>query len=122
MFKGSPNLSTNLSSHLQRWNRSYIYRNYHPDNILGEPFGHLQHKLWSKEGSGVKLAVWLPTTKNQESNWSRCVQVECHTLLKIFRGKLQVCFRPHPNRRFELGVMTSQSLESPNRDSFGTPP
>jgi hypothetical protein len=22
-----------------------------------EPFGHLQHKLWQKEGSGVKLAV-----------------------------------------------------------------
>jgi hypothetical protein len=22
-----------------------------------EPFGHLQHKLWSKEGSGIKLAV-----------------------------------------------------------------
>jgi len=26
-----------------------------------EPFGHPQHKLWSKEGSGVKLPVWLPT-------------------------------------------------------------
>jgi hypothetical protein len=30
---------------------------------LHEPFGHLQHKIWSKEGLGVKLAVWLPTTK-----------------------------------------------------------
>jgi len=28
-----------------------------------EPFGHLQHKLWLKEGSAVKLIVWLPTTK-----------------------------------------------------------
>jgi hypothetical protein len=28
-----------------------------------EPFGHLQHKLWSKEGPGIKLAVWLPTIK-----------------------------------------------------------
>jgi hypothetical protein len=28
-----------------------------------EPFGHLQPKLWAKEGPGVKLAVWLPTTK-----------------------------------------------------------
>ncbi len=26
-------------------------------NALCEPFGHLQHKLWSKEGSGVKLAI-----------------------------------------------------------------
>jgi len=24
---------------------------------LYEPFGHLQHKLWSKEGPGVKLAI-----------------------------------------------------------------
>jgi hypothetical protein len=33
-----------------------------------EPFGHLQHKLWQKEGSGVKLAILLPTTKSRESN------------------------------------------------------
>jgi len=31
------------------------------------PFGHLQHKLWQKERSEVKLAIWLPTTKSQES-------------------------------------------------------
>jgi len=29
-------------------------------------FGHLKRKLWSKEGPGVKLPVWLPTTKSQE--------------------------------------------------------
>jgi hypothetical protein len=26
---------------------------------LHETFGHLKHKLWSKERSGIKLAVWL---------------------------------------------------------------
>ncbi len=31
-----------------------------------EPFGHFQHKLWQKEGSKVKLAVWLPTIKSWE--------------------------------------------------------
>jgi hypothetical protein len=31
-----------------------------------DPFGHLKHKLWPKEGSGVELAIWLPTTKSQE--------------------------------------------------------
>jgi len=51
-----------------------------------EPFGHLQHKLWSKEGSGVKLAVWLPTTKSQESTRFRCMQVKCDTPLKSSRG------------------------------------
>jgi hypothetical protein len=24
---------------------------------LHEPFGHLQHKLWTKEGLGIKLAI-----------------------------------------------------------------
>jgi hypothetical protein len=89
---------------------------------LHEPFGHLQHKLWSKERPGVKLAVWLPTTKSQESTRSRCVQVECDTLSESSWGELQVCFRPHPNQRFELRFMSSQSLGSLNRDSFETPP
>jgi hypothetical protein len=31
-----------------------------------ESFGHVQHKLWSKEGPGVKLAIWLATTKSQD--------------------------------------------------------
>jgi len=29
-------------------------------------FGHLKHKLWPKEGPGVKLIVWLPTRKSQD--------------------------------------------------------
>jgi hypothetical protein len=84
-------------------------------------FGHLQHKLWSKEGSGVKLVVWLPTIKSRESTWPRCVQMECDTPLESFRGELKLFFGPHPNPRSELGVMNSQSPESPNLDSFGTP-
>jgi len=42
-----------------------------------DPFGHLKHKLWPKEGLGVKLAIWLATTKNQESPQFRRVQVAC---------------------------------------------
>jgi len=26
---------------------------------LHDPFGHLKHKLWPKERSGVKLSIWL---------------------------------------------------------------
>jgi hypothetical protein len=37
------------------------------ENGLAWTFRHLQHKLWLKEGSKVKLAVWLPTTKSWES-------------------------------------------------------
>jgi hypothetical protein len=50
------------------------------------------------------------------------VQLECDTPLESFQRELQVCFRPHLNWRFEQRVMTSQTPESPNRDSFGTPP
>jgi hypothetical protein len=32
-----------------------------------DSFGHLKHKLWPKERSGVKLALWLLTTKSWES-------------------------------------------------------
>jgi hypothetical protein len=37
------------------------------ETALHEPFRHLQHKLCAKEGSRVKLAVWLPTTKSRIS-------------------------------------------------------
>jgi hypothetical protein len=46
------------------------------------PFGHLQPKLWAKEGPGVKLAVWLPTTKSRESTSSRCSMIMCDMELK----------------------------------------
>jgi hypothetical protein len=59
-----------------------------------------------KKGLRVKLAVWLPTTKSQESTRPRCVQVECDTPLESSWGELQVCVIPHFNRRSELGVMS----------------
>ncbi len=46
----------------------------------------------------------------------------CDTLLKSSRQELQILFRPHLNRRSEQRVITSQSGESLDRDSFGTPP
>jgi hypothetical protein len=92
-----------------------------PKMTSHEPFGHLQHKLWAKEGPGVKLAIWPPTTKSQESTRFQCVQVEWDTPLESYQGELQVCFRPCPNPRSEREVMNVQSPGSPNRDSFGTP-
>jgi hypothetical protein len=87
-----------------------------------EPFGHLQHKLWMKEGPRVKLAIWLPTIRSRELTRPRCVQVECDMPLESSWGKLQVYFRPHLDQRFEQRIMNSQSLGSPNQDSFSTPP
>jgi hypothetical protein len=77
-------------------------------------FGHLKHKLWPKEGSGVKLAIWLPTTKSRESTRFPCVQMACNILLESFRQGLQLCFKPHLNQRSTRKVMAPQSCESPN--------
>jgi hypothetical protein len=85
-----------------------------------ESFGHLQPKLWAKEGPGVKLAVWLPTTKSRESTRSRRELGECNTALKSSRRELQHWFRPHPDRRSGREATTAQSAGSPNQDSFGT--
>jgi hypothetical protein len=64
-----------------------------------DSFGHLKHKLWPKERSGIKLAVWLLTIKSQESTRLPCVQMECNILLKSFWQRLQLCFRTHLNQR-----------------------
>jgi hypothetical protein len=86
-----------------------------------EPFGHLQPKLWAKEGPGVKLAIWLPIIKSQESTRFRRLQEDWDMALESSWRELQDCFRPHPNQRFEWEVTNAQTPGSPNRDSFGTP-
>jgi hypothetical protein len=73
------------------------------------PFTHLKHKLWPKERSGVKFAIWLLTTKSQESTRFPCVQVTCDILLESFQRGLQLCFRPHCNQRSAHQVMCLQS-------------
>jgi hypothetical protein len=89
---------------------------------LHEPFGHLQPKLWAKEEPGIKLPVWLPTTKSRESTSSRGLQKQWDKALESYRRELQLWFRPHSNRRLEPGDMSVQSPGSPTRDNFGIPP
>jgi hypothetical protein len=86
-----------------------------------EPFGHLQHKLWAKERPGVKLTIWLPTTKSRESTFSRCPILECDMALESSRGELQLWFRPCCDSILQLGDMNCQSSGIPTRDSFGIP-
>jgi len=87
-----------------------------------EPFGHLQPKLWAKEGSRVKLVVWLLTTKSRESTSSRRLQMECNGALESSQGELKLWFKLHSNWRSEPGVVSVQSPESPTWDNFRTPP
>jgi hypothetical protein len=77
------------------------------------PFGHMQPKLWAKEGPGVKLAVWLPATKSRESTSSRDPIWECDTSLeRAWRG-LQLWFRHRHDPTLQSGVMSSQSPGTP---------
>jgi hypothetical protein len=84
-------------------------------------FGHLKHKLWPKERSGVKLAVWLLTTKSRESTRFPYVQVAHNMPLKSYWLGLQLWLKHHYNCRSTHKVMRAQSCGSPNIDNFKTP-
>jgi hypothetical protein len=84
-------------------------------------FVYSKHKLWPKEGSKVKLPIWFPIIKNQESPWFTYVQVLCHISLKSSQQGLQLYFRPYFNRRSLQKVIGFQSRESFNFGNFGTP-
>jgi hypothetical protein len=88
---------------------------------LHDPFGHMNHKLWPKEGLGIKLAIWLLTIKSLESTQFPYTQVTCDTSLKTFQQGLQLCFRPHPDHSSAHKVITQQSRESSNFSNFKTP-
>jgi hypothetical protein len=53
----------------------------------------------AKKGPRVMLPLWFPTTKNRELPWFPCVQVACHIPLENSQRRLQLCCRPHFNRR-----------------------
>jgi hypothetical protein len=63
----------------------------------------------------------LPTTKSRESTRFTWLQATCHISLESSRQGLQLCFRPHCDRRFAEEVMHPQSPESPCWRDFGTP-
>jgi hypothetical protein len=84
-------------------------------------FGHLKHKLWSKEKPRVKLTVWFLTTKSQESTRFPCVQATCNTPLKSSWRGLQLCFGLHCKWWSTRKVMQPQSRGSSSCGNFGTP-
>jgi len=89
------------------------------------PFGHLQPKLWAKEGPRVKLTIWLSTIKSRESTFSRRPNWECDTSLKSSRRGLQLWFKTCPDPSLGWGAMVVQSFGSPARTlsglHFGSP-
>jgi hypothetical protein len=80
-----------------------------------------KQKSWPKEGLGVKLPIWLPTTKSPKSSRFPCVQVACNIPFKSSWWGLQFVFRPHLNQRFAHKVMGPQSCGSLICGNFETP-
>jgi hypothetical protein len=102
---------------------------------LHDPFEHLQHKLWQKKKSGVKLLT--PKHKKSRIDLTPCVQVPCvqvpcvqvpcvqvlcNTLLESLWWELQLCFKLHPNQRFERGVIVSTKLQESKLWQFRNSP
>jgi hypothetical protein len=84
------------------------------------PFGHLKHKLWPKERLGVKMAIWISTTKSRELTRFPCMQVTCNIPLESSQQGIQLCFGLYYNRRCSRQVMRLQSCRSPSCGNFGT--
>jgi hypothetical protein len=60
-LEGSKPINSKNCLHHWKFIETYMFKMGSHD-----PFGHLKHKLWSKERPGVKLAVWLPTIKSHK--------------------------------------------------------
>jgi len=84
-------------------------------------FGHLKHKLWPKEGSGVKLPIWLLTRKSRQSTRFTFLQMACDIPLESSWWEVQLYFKPHLDPRSARKVMGFQSRGSPDWRDFGTP-
>jgi hypothetical protein len=84
------------------------------------PFGHFQPKLWAKEGPGVKLALWLPTTKSREINlfptFSAGVQ---HGVGKLSR-RATTLVQTSLQSDLAVGRYELPKSRDSNRDNFGT--
>jgi hypothetical protein len=84
-------------------------------------FAHLKHKLWPKEGPGVKLAIWFPTTKSWKSTRSPCVKMVCDIPLERSRQGLQLRLKPHLHWRSVRKAMAPPKLsESQLWQLFGS--
>jgi hypothetical protein len=54
--------------------------------VLHDPFGHMKHKLWSKERPRVKLAVWRPLKVRNQPDFLACRQHATYCWKSLDKG------------------------------------
>ncbi len=86
-----------------------------------DPFGHLQHKLWQKERSWVKIGNLTPDHKKSGIDPTSVCAGGVRYTVENFQWELQLCSKPHPNQSSEHEFITLQSCGSSNFGNFGTP-
>ncbi len=77
-----------------------------------DSFEHLKHKLWPKDGSGIKLTIWFSTTKSWESPQFPRLQVMCDIPLKSFQQGLQLLFQTSQSKVCTQNYGPPKSRES----------
>jgi hypothetical protein len=78
-------ISLETSWNLDVWNR------------VAWPIWTFETQVMAKRKMGIKLTIWLPTTKSRESPWFPCMQMTCNIPLESSRRGLQLFFKPHLN-------------------------
>jgi hypothetical protein len=90
---GVPNLQREISRAKNHWIEKFFislesFWMYMSKMGLHDMFGYLKYKLWPKEGSEVKLPIWLSTTKSWDSPWFICVKVAYFISIEGLQKKL----------------------------------
>jgi hypothetical protein len=117
-----------VGSSTPKWIPKFSERNCRGQNSLPQRVLYIIEKLLKHRCLNwvciAHLDIWnisYEQKKGWESTRFPCMQVTCDILLQSSRRRLQLCFRPHRNRRSTCQVMHPQSCESPNWGNFGTP-
>jgi hypothetical protein len=81
-----------------------------------DPFGHLNISYGQRKG-----CLNLEITLSWKSPWFPYMQVACHIPLESSWRGIQLCFRPHLDKRFAKEVMGLQSRRNLDFGNFGIP-
>jgi hypothetical protein len=84
-------------------------------------FGHLQPKLWAKEGPGVKLAIWLPTTKKSGIDLFPTSYLSVQHGVGKISTRATTLVQTSSQSDSAVGSYGRPKFRESSRDNFGTP-